>query len=319
MTMPTHISLYYRDDMVPPDAPGNYSKSPTKPRRFLEFLRPTPLWSHVQLNDAFAPLTRQELLLAHEDAYVDAFLTGAMPRAESNGLRWSSEFRDSVLLTNGCLLAAITAATDLPVQITMAPVSGFHHATPRGGSGFCTFSGQVIAGLKLYRDKGLTGAWIDLDGHYGNSIEDARAFAPDLARAIPVGCNVNPAGAHAHYLKSLEDQLAEVEARIVSGELQYVCVAHGADSHEWDQLGHQCTTAEWLQASQLVYGMLARSRAEAAAAGRPPVAVTLALFGGYRDDHPESVLGLHAMDLALCLKHLCGVELPYDAEVRAPD
>ena len=51
--------------------------------------------------------------------------------------------------------------------------------------------------------------------------------------------------------------------------------AHGADSHEWDQLGYQCTTAEWLQASDMVYQMLRRCR------DKVPVAVTLALFGGY--------------------------------------
>ena len=87
--------------------------------------------------------------------------------------------------------------------------------------------------------------------------------------------------------------------------------AHGADSHEWDQLGYQCTTAEWLQASDMVYQMLRRCR------DKVPVAVTLALFGGYRDDHPESVLGLHAMDTARCLEILNDVKVEYAAEVRA--
>ena len=50
------------------------------------------------------------------------------------------------------------------------------------------------------------------------------------------------------------------------------------------------------------------------------VPVTLALFGGYRDDHPESVLGLHAMDLAQALVRLEGVEelAGFSAEVREP-
>ncbi len=306
------LNIYYRDDMVPADVPGNYSKSPTKPRRFLEFLRGTPVWLHVALRDNFGPVTRDDLLTAHTPAYVDAFLTG-QPRslAESNDLRWSPEFRDSVLLTNGCLLAANTAAVDNPAQVTMAPVSGFHHAQPERGSGYCTFSGQVVAALKLYRERGLRGAWIDLDGHFGNSIEDSRAFAADLDVAIPRGCNVNATGSHVAYLADLEHKLHEIERRVLAGELAYVCMAHGADSHEWDQLGHQCTTAEWLQAADMVYEMLARCREVR------PVAVTLALFGGYRDDHPESVLGLHAMDTAQCLKFLGGVELKYMAEVHA--
>ena len=308
------LALFYRDDMAPVDQPGNYSKSPTKPRRFLEFLRQTPVWAHVQLRQEFAPVSRQDLLLAHKPEYVDAFLDGKQPLCESNGLVWSPAFRDSVLLTNGCLLAAVTAACDSPAQVTMAPVSGFHHARPNGGSGFCTFSGQVIAGLKLYREQGLRGAWIDLDGHFGNSIEDSRAFAPDLNNAIPRGLNVNPEGNHEAYLADLVRGLQKVEEAVALGAIDYVAVAHGADSHEWDQLGRQCTTAEWLQASERVYQMLARARRAR------DVAVTLALFGGYRDDHPESVLGLHAMDTARCLAWLGGIEdlHGYEAEVRAP-
>lgn len=49
------------------------------------------------------------------------------------------------------------------------------------------------------------------------------------------------------------------------------------------------------------------------------VAVALALFGGYRDDHPESVLGLHVMYTARVLAHLVGTgELAgYAADVRS--
>ena len=298
--------------MVPPDAPGNYSKSPSKPRRFLEFLRATPVWPHVEMRDSFQPLTRDELLLAHTPEYVDAFLAGTQPLCERNGLHWSAPFRDSVLLTNACLLAAIPAAILNPAQLTMAPVSGFHHARPAGGSGFCTFSGQVIAALQLHRRHHLVGAWVDLDAHFGNSIEDSRAFRPDLEQAIPRDCNINPEGSHAAYLSDLEHKIRRLEARVVAGEVDYICVAHGADSHEWDQLGGQCSTAEWLRASDLVYDMLERCTARRSR----PVPVTLALFGGYRDDHPQSVLGLHAMDMARCLELLRGLRIGYVAEVR---
>ena len=304
------LAIFYRDDMVPADEPGNYSKSPTKPRRFLEFLQDTPIWPHIELRDTFQPLTREDLLLAHTPSYVDAFLAGTMPLARSNGLVWSPEFRDSVLLTNGCLLAAVTAATQNPQQVTMAPVSGFHHATPSSGGGFCTFSGQVITALKLYREHGLRGAWIDLDGHFGNSIEDSRAFAPDLDLAIPRWANINPQGSHHEYLCDLERKVYNLKAKIMDRKIDYVCVAHGADSHEWDQLGGQCTTDEWLRASDIVYEILQVARQF------KPVAVTLALFGGYRDDHPASVLGLHAMDAARCLAILGDVKIDYRAKVR---
>lgn len=315
MTDPTKLAIYYRDDMVRADDAGNYSKSPTKPRRFLEFLQASILAPHLIIRADFEPLTRADLLTAHEAGYVDAFLSGTGSLTSSNGLEWSAQFRDSVLLTNSCLLRAIVAALDDPQQTTMAPVSGFHHATPQRGGGFCTFSGQVIAALQVYRGRGKVGAWIDLDGHFGNSIEDSRNFAADLDLAIPRDCNVNPSGSHADYLGDLQRKLAVIERLVRTDKVHYLCFAHGADSHQWDQLGHQCSTEEWLQASDAVYEMVAKLRADGHA-----VPVTLALFGGYRDDHPQSVLGLHAMDTARALAWLCGhAELrDYQAEVRAP-
>jgi len=48
----------------------------------------------------------------------------------------------------------------------------------------------------MYRERGLSGAWIDLDGHFGNSIDDTIDFAPDLARAVPVRpCSRSPSSA----------------------------------------------------------------------------------------------------------------------------
>jgi acetoin utilization deacetylase AcuC-like enzyme len=136
-----------------------------------------------------------------------------------------------------------------------------------------------------------------------------------LNAAIAPWANFNPSGSHQAYLSDLGDKLADLAGRAAAGEVDYICVAHGADSHEWDQLGYQCSTDEWLQAAEMVYQTLAAIRRD-----RAQISVTLALFGGYRDDHPASVLGLHAMDTALALGHLAGAgDLSgYRAEVRSP-
>jgi acetoin utilization deacetylase AcuC-like enzyme len=137
---------------------------------------------------------------------------------------------------------------------------------------------------------------VDLDGHYGNSIEDSRGDCPQLDTAIPVGCNINPRGVHQAYLTDLSAQLAHLEDLLLADRVQYVAVAHGADSHEDDPLGGQCTTREWLEAARIVHGMLNRV---AARRGRP-VSTVLALFGGYRQDF-EFGLRLHAADLRIAL------------------
>ncbi len=134
-----------------------------------------------------------------------------------------------------------------------------------------------------------------------DSIEDSRTFVADLNQAIPPGCNINPTGAHAGYLDSLTKHLADLEERLAQGEVHYVVFAHGADAHEDDDLGGQCTTADWLEACGLVCGMLDRVGQQL---GRP-VPLTLALFGGYREDNFEAVLRLHTADLIRCLQIVC--------------
>ena len=294
------VDVFYRPEVAAPDSRGNFSKSPTKPRRYVEWLLRSPLASATRLREDFAPLGRDDFLIAHEAAYVDGFFAGHAPHAESNGLCWSPAFAQSVRYTNGSLVAALRAACDRPARIAVSPTSGFHHATPRGGSAFCTFSGQVIASVLLHRERGLCGAWIDLDGHFGNSIGDSRGFVPDLDQAIAV--NLDPSGDHATYLAELEGGLARIGELVLARRVHYVAFAHGADSHEEDDLGGQCSTEEWLESSRLVYSAIDRWSQTLGA----PVPLALALFGGYRGDDPHFVLRLHGADLAIGLDTLCG-------------
>jgi acetoin utilization deacetylase AcuC-like enzyme len=296
------IHVFYRPEQVlAVDSAENFSKSPQKPRLLLEFLARHGLDRHFVRHDDWPPFQRQDFLLAHTPEYVDAFFAGRPPLCKSNGLAWSAQFADSVRYTNASLFHAIERAVAHPEQVTFSPTSGFHHARPAAGSGFCTFSGQVIAAVKIFRERRLVGAHLDLDGHFGNSIEDSRTFVADLNQAIPPGCNINPDGDHADYLDSLKQNLADLEGRLGCGEVHYVVFAHGADSHEDDDLGGQCTTEEWLEACSLVYGMLDRVGKQL---GRP-VPLTLALFGGYRSDNYEAVLRLHTADLIRCLQIIC--------------
>jgi acetoin utilization deacetylase AcuC-like enzyme len=296
------IHIFYRPEQVlTVDSAENFSKSPQKPRLLLEFLARHGLGGHFVRHDDWPPFQREDFLLAHTPEYVDAFFAGQRPLCESNELEWSPQFADSVRYTNSSLYHAIEHAVAHPGQVTFSPTSGFHHARPTAGSGFCTFSGQVIAAVKIFRERRLVGAHLDLDAHFGNSIEDSGTFADDLNQAIPPGCNVNPTGAHTGYLDSLKKHLADLEERFARGEVHYVVFAHGADSHEDDDLSGQCTTVEWLEASHLVYSMLDR----VGTALRRPVPLTLALFGGYRSDNYEAVLRLHTADLIRCLQIVC--------------
>lgn len=165
-------------------ADKNYSKSPMKPKKLIQFLKDKQLMKYFDIHSAFPVLTKQDLLTAHTVEYVDNFLEGK-GNCESNGLKWSKEFSEAVLMNNASLYAAIRNSVVNPQEISFSPSSGFHHARPNRGSAFCTLSGQVISSLKIWEEFKMAGCYLDLDGHFGNSIEDSRSFAPNLNHAIP--------------------------------------------------------------------------------------------------------------------------------------
>jgi len=126
------------------------------------------------------PSQVSDILRVHDFQYVEAVRTGH-PRelAESQKFPWSTELFPSVLLTNGGVLAA--ARTALTEKISGALASGFHHAGPDRGEGFCTFNGLVVAAEALRAEGKIpTAAVLDLDLHYGNGTARLAATRPWL-------------------------------------------------------------------------------------------------------------------------------------------
>jgi acetoin utilization deacetylase AcuC-like enzyme len=198
-------AIFYKDDMVLQDNIDlSYSKSPLKPKIYTEQLGKVVDLSFID----FDALEYNDFLLAHENSYVDNVFNFNKPGVKlSSNIPWSKELVKTLGYTSGSLYSAISYAMSNSAkgmrELVIAPVSGFHHARPSRGSGFCTFSGQVVASVKLYQQFGYKGCYLDLDGHYGNSIKDTRSFQPDLEFAIPEGFNFNPAGYSAEYLIDL--------------------------------------------------------------------------------------------------------------------
>lgn len=289
----------------------NYSKSPKKPELLLKYIEEKGLIDNFEIESDFEPFTNEDFKIAHHKSYVKEFFNGGA-RSSSNGLSWTKEFAETVRYTNASLYNAIRNSISNPEEVSFSPTSGFHHARPSGGSGFCTFSGQVIASVKLWRQFGVRGAYLDLDGHFGNSIEDSRGFVADLAQAVPVDFNFNPIGKNASYVADLESFLSDLTEYIMDGQIDYVVWCHGADSHEDDQLGHQCSTEYWVKCSTIFWSWVKKMDERLG----KPLPVACALFGGYRDDDYNSVLSLHTADFVECLNNLLGKEVKYTLEVK---
>jgi len=307
------LYTFYNEKMVLVQSDRNYSKSPQKPRWLLDFLEKNELFKYFNIQKDFQPFAKEEFYLAHTQLYVDSFFAGEKPLSESNSLEWSPQFAESVCYTNASLYNAIKYALEHPENICFSPVSGFHHVEPSSGMGYCTFSGQVIASVKIFRETGMKGAYIDLDGHFGNSIEDSRIFVEDLNEAVPKGIgNINPGGSHERYISLLKQELDLLEKAVLENRIDYLVFCHGADSHEDDDTRGQCSTQEWLECAHLFYDLVKRLDETR----QKPIPLVLCLFGGYRRDDYDSVLGLHTHDLVICLNTLCGQKIAFDWEIK---
>lgn len=314
------VSTFYRAEQAI-QSPVGFSNSPMKPFLLMNKINSMNLSSYFDIKNEFRPFTNSDFQIAHEKEYIENYFNGIQPLAGSNGLQWSSEFANSIRYTNSSLYHAQKYSLENPGSICFSPTSGFHHATPHSGGGFCTFSGQAISALKLYEDDSLkkiygtriVTAWLDLDGHYGNSIRDTYSFAPKLKKAIPDEFNINPSGYGQDYLLDLSNKLELLKVAFLENRVHCICFAQGADSHRDDQLGSQCSTEEWIEAHIKIFTFI-RDLAEVL---KKPIPLTLSLFGGYRDDDYNSVLNLHLKNLVSCLQILCGqtVDLKLGEEV----
>lgn len=289
----------------------SYSMTPAKPGLLIDFLERAGLADHFLIDSEFPPFSAGDFYIAHTKEMVDKFFERGKTSRILN-IEWSPGYAESVRYTNSSLYHAIRHSVMHPDEVCLSPTGGFHHATPDRGALFCAFSGQVIASMKVWQEFGLCGAYIDLDGHYGNSIDDSGEFVTDLDKAIsPVCGNINIRSSHRSYLNELKQKLEVLGEEIAAARVHYVVFCHGADSHEWDDLGSQLTTEEWLKCSAMVYAFIRET--EAITGRQLPLA--LALFGGYRSDHYESALSLHTADLVTCLNTLCGGAVDYVPDV----
>ena len=314
------IKVFYTEKQVNTNAnieAVSKSKSPLKPVLLMKALDVLGYGKNLDIDPDFFPFKDEDFLLAHTKNYVEAFFNGVQPLCQSNFLPWSQELADSVRYTNASLYNAIRYAYLNPDQVTLSPTSGFHHAMPHRGDGFCTFSGQVIAAEKMYQEFGVSGAVLDLDGHTGNSIDDARGFAKTIDLAIPHEYNfAQLKGSDKHYLDSLLEAMDKIETGVLENKIHYLMWCHGADSHEDDDFGGQVDTEYWVKCSEAFYAWVNQLDAKLIAMGRKPLPVILSLFGGYRDDDYYSVISLHIKDLTTCLNLLCGENINYDVNVK---
>jgi acetoin utilization deacetylase AcuC-like enzyme len=234
---------------------------------------------------------REELVRAHDAAYVDAVLSGELDerRVRRIGFPWSPELVKRSLASVGGALAAADAALEDGVAGNLA--GGTHHALFDAGEGFCVFNDLAVVSLCLLDSKRLARvAIVDLDVHQGNGNSAILGSRGDVFvfsmhgeknfpfRKVPSTLDIALADGtgDAEYL----ERLSEALPRVFAFAPQIVLYQAGVDPLAEDRLGRLSLSAQ---------GLAERDRLVLEGARRSGVPIALALGGGYSEPIELSV------------------------------
>lgn len=195
------------------------------------------------------PASREQLLRAHDAAFVDAFLLGQLDSAHQKriGFPWCTELVTRCLASAGGTVAAAWDAFELGGAGHLA--GGTHHAHRDRAAGYCVFHDLAVAALDLLAaGRARRILIIDLDVHHGDGTatifaEDERVFTfsahgagnfprqkppSDLDLALPDGITDEP------YLEAVA---AALEAATNRARPDFVFYQAGVDPLHGDRFG----------------------------------------------------------------------------------
>jgi len=229
------------------DSIKSYSKSASKPRRFVELMQHFAYHNYgPQSLGTVVPVTKKDLCLVHSKDYIHDLFALRVPNGFGD---CNPDLPESCLWTVGCLLSAARHAMKYPAIPVCAPVSGFHHSGYDEAAGFCTVNGLIIVAAKLIQENpNIRIGIIDADAHYGDG------SAALLKRHKHIGKQVLhfTSGQHFYGNEKQEDALdfqawlhsAIKETNAFNPDL--VLYQAGADAWEHDDLGSGYLSKEQL-------------------------------------------------------------------------
>lgn len=127
------------------------------------------------------PIQKEILAQTHDSGYIDAL-------AAANDGKWQDRFIHFGLGTEECpifpgifdyvlMYSAATATGAKAIledrsNVAFNPLGGFHHAGRRNAEGFC-YVNDVVVAIEMLLDGGMRVAYVDIDAHHGNGVQDA--------------------------------------------------------------------------------------------------------------------------------------------------
>lgn len=137
------------------------------------------------------PATPEQVMLAHDPAYVRAYLTGALDARSMRriGFPWSAQLVQRTLTALGSTL--LTAELALQHGMACSTAGGTHHAFHAFGSGYCIFNDLAVAARWLRQRELVRRVLIvDLDVHQGDGTASILQADADLV-TFSMHCDAN--------------------------------------------------------------------------------------------------------------------------------
>ena len=213
-------------------------------------------------------LTEADLELVHDPEYVAAVKEAS---GDANGFRPRrgigpgdtpafAGMHDSSLLVCGGTAAALDTVIERHYLRTFAVAGGLHHAHRDRAAGFCVYNDPAVAIARATRDHpDLRVAYVDIDAHHGDGVEEAFAsradvltislhetglylypgtgFAVDVGTGTGAGFTINvpmPPGADDACYQLAFEQV--VEPAVAAFRPDVIVAQLGADGHRDDPL-----------------------------------------------------------------------------------
>ncbi len=279
--MTSQPTFYYPDTPDVP-LPENHRFPAGKYRQLLQLVRDDGILGQATLTPS-PPATRDLLLAAHDEDYVDSVLDGTWSKdiQKRVGIPWSPILVKRTLAAVGGSLAAARTALDVGISGQLA--GGTHHAHRDFGSGFCVFNDLAVTALTLCDEQRVQKvAILDTDVHQGDGNAAVLSPNPQMFvasihgeknfpfRKVPSDLDIGLSDGTTDdaYLVAVEQALAAV----IAFQPDILLYLSGADALSTDSLGRLDISFQGLKnRDQLVFS---RARSNS-------LPVCLVLGGGY--------------------------------------
>lgn len=224
-------------------------------------------------------ISKQRLIESHNPGFIDAL-------EEANTGKWQDKFIqfhlggddcpifaglfDYVLLYTSATITGVELISDQNANVVLNPLGGFHHASRGHAEGFCYVNDAIVA-IDMLLARGFRVAYIDIDAHHGNGVQDAyygddrvltislhqtgktlypwSGFENEIGDGIGKGFTINvplPEETDDEAYERIFDRLVTPAVEMFAPAV--VVSVIGADTHKADPLAKLCLTNNGMEA-----------------------------------------------------------------------